>query len=37
VGKKYESLKSGFDQFEAEWNSTLKDISAILDKWVNRH
>jgi len=37
VGKKYESLKSGFDQFEAEWSSTLKDVSAILDKWVNRH
>lgn len=37
LGEKYQSLKSGFDQFEAEWSSALKDVSAVLDRWVNRH
>ena len=36
ISEKYESLKSGFDQFEAEWNSSIKEITKILDKWVNR-
>jgi len=33
---KYEALASGFDQLEEEWNSALKDISVLVNNWVNR-
>ena len=33
---KYEALASGFDQLEEEWNLALKDISVLVNNWVNR-
>jgi len=33
---KYEALTSGFSQFEEEWSSAIKDLSTVLNKWVNR-
>jgi len=36
VNAKYEALTSGFSQFEEEWSSAIKDLSTVLNKWVNR-
>ncbi|HHF99038.1 MAG TPA: hypothetical protein ENL39_06100 [Candidatus Aerophobetes bacterium] len=36
VSEKYENFRSGFNEFEQEWNLTFKGLFPIVDKWVKR-
>jgi len=36
ISGKYENFRSGFNEFEQEWNLTFKGLFPIVDKWVKR-